>query len=82
MDHVLVVDCTPEVQISRVMARSQLSRAEVEKIIASQVSRERRLGAADIVIFNVDLSLEALADEVCQISQRFGLSSALHEATS
>lgn len=82
VDQVLVVDCTSEVQISRVMARSQLSRAEVEKIIASQVSRERRLSAADMVIFNVGLSLDTLAEEVCQISQRFGLSSAPHEATS
>ena len=82
VDQVLVVDSTPEVQISRVMARSHLSRAEVEKIISSQASRERRLGAADIVIFNVGLSLEALADEVRQISKRFGLSSALNEATS
>ena len=74
VDHVLVVDCTPEVQISRAMARSHLTRSEVEKIIASQAGREQRLGAADTVIFNVDLSLEELADEVRQISHRFGLS--------
>lgn len=75
VDQLLVVDCTPEVQISRVMARSQLSRGEVEKIISAQASRERRLDAADIVIFNVGLSLQALAEEVRQISKRFGLSS-------
>lgn len=75
VDHVLVVDCTPELQISRVMARSQLQRVEVENIMASQATRERRLSAADIVIFNVGLSLEQLADEVRQISHRFGLSS-------
>ena len=75
VDHVLVVDCTPEVQISRVMARSQLPRAEIEQIIASQASRERRLQAADSVLFNVDLSLDELAAEVRQISARFGLSS-------
>ena len=40
VDQVLVVDSTPEVQISRVMARSHLSRAEIEKIISSQASRE------------------------------------------
>ena len=75
VDHVLVVDCTPEVQISRVMARSHLTRIDVEKILASQAGRERRLGAADTVIFNVALSLDELADEVRQISHRFGLSS-------
>lgn len=75
VDHVLVVDCTPEVQISRVMARSHLTRHEVEKIMSSQAGRGRRLGAADTVIFNVGLSLAELADEVRQISHRFGLSS-------
>ena len=75
LDHVLVVDCTTEKQIDRVMARNQLSRAEVEKIIASQASRRLRLAAADSVIFNVGLSLDELADELQQISARFGLSS-------
>ncbi|MFZ4480261.1 MAG: dephospho-CoA kinase [Rhodoferax sp.] len=75
VDHVLVVDCTPEVQISRVMARSQLPRQDVERIIASQASREQRLSAADSVIFNVGLSLDELAAELAQISGRFGLSS-------
>jgi len=74
VDHVLVVDCTPEVQISRVMARSQLSRPEVERIMASQAGRERRLSAADTVIYNVGLSLDELAHEVGQIAHRFGLS--------
>ncbi|TSA07556.1 MAG: dephospho-CoA kinase [Comamonadaceae bacterium] len=75
LDHVLVVDCTTEKQIDRVMARNQLSRAEVEKIIASQASRRLRLEAADSVIFNVGLSLDELAVELQQISARFGLSS-------
>ncbi|WP_114969119.1 dephospho-CoA kinase [Rhodoferax ferrireducens] len=74
LDHVLVVDCTPEIQISRVMARSNLTRDAIEKIISSQVGRERRLCAADTVICNIDLSLTELAGEVRQISHRFGLS--------
>ena len=75
VDHVLVVDCTPEAQVRRVMARSQLTRNAIEKIISSQAGREQRLSAADTVIFNVDVTLESLADEVRQISHRFGLSS-------
>lgn len=75
VDYVLVVDCTPEVQIQRVMARSHLKRHDIEIIIAAQAGRVRRLAAADAVIFNVDLSLGKLADEVRQISHRFGLSS-------
>ena len=43
--------------------------------MSSQAGREYRLGAADSVIFNDGLSLEELADEVRQISHRFGLSS-------
>lgn len=75
VDHVLVVDCTAEIQISRVVARSQLTRQEVQKIIASQASRERRLGSADTVVFNVNLSIPELKHEVLQTSHRFGLSS-------
>ena len=70
---VLVVDCTPEVQIQRVMARNQLSRAVIEKIIASQAPRAQRLGAADWVIFNEQFSLGQLADEVDQLAGLFGL---------
>lgn len=73
VDLVLVVDCTPEIQISRVMARNGLTRAEVENIMASQARREQRLKAADVVIFNGELSLADLAVEIRQISRRFGL---------
>jgi dephospho-CoA kinase len=74
LDHVLVVDCAPEVQVSRVMARSQLSALEIEKIIASQATRSRRLAAADSVVFNVGLTLGQLARQVREIAPRFGLS--------
>lgn len=75
VDHVLVVDCSAEIQLNRVIARSQLARQEVEKIIASQASREHRLGSADTVVCNVNLSIPELKNEVLQISHRFGLSS-------
>jgi dephospho-CoA kinase len=74
VDHVLVVDCTPEVQIKRVMARNQLTQPEVENILASQTRRTRRLCAADSVIFNATLTFDELAGEVRQIATRFGLS--------
>lgn len=75
LDHVLVVDCSPEQQIRRVMARSQLQRSDVEKIIASQASRISRLAAADTVIVNDGLTMDQLGTEVDQIAHRFGLSS-------
>ena len=73
VDAVLVLDCTPEVQIERTLQRSGLTRQTAEQIIASQVSRLRRLQAADFVIFNVALTMDELALEVQQISQRLRL---------
>ena len=52
VDRVAVVDCATETQVARVMARSGLSRAEVERILAAQATREARLAAADDVIDN------------------------------
>ena len=69
VNQVLVVDCTVEVQIARVFARSGLARDMVEKIIASQVSRTHRLRAADLIIFNAGASKPLLALEVEQICQ-------------
>jgi dephospho-CoA kinase len=51
-DRVLVVDCPEEEQIRRVMARSGLPKADVEAIMATQVSRANRLAAADDVVDN------------------------------
>ncbi len=80
VERVLVIDCTPEVQIKRVMARNQLPREQIEKIILSQIERKQRLKAADAVIFNANLSFDELAHEVDQISYYFGLSSLPHLA--
>ncbi len=70
---ILVVDCSPEVQIQRVIVRNQLSQPVIEKIIASQAQRSSRLGAADWVICNVDLTLKQLANEVDALVHFFGL---------
>jgi len=73
VDHVIVVDCPHEVQIDRVMARSALAHDDIRKIIASQVPRLHRLRAADVVIFNAEISMEQVAVEVGQVATRFGL---------
>jgi dephospho-CoA kinase len=75
LDQVIAVDCTPEVQIERVMARSGLTEAAIRGIIAAQATRQARLSCADLVICNARLSLNDLTDEACQIARRFGLSS-------
>jgi dephospho-CoA kinase len=64
VDRVLVVDCTRETQIARVMARNGMAREMVERIIDAQLPSGVRLAAADWVIRNVDLSLDALRAEV------------------
>lgn len=73
LDRVLVVDCEPETQVARVAARSGLSPDEVRAIIAAQAPRGLRLAAADIVVCNEGLSLEALRNEVEQAARSFGL---------
>jgi dephospho-CoA kinase len=74
VDQVLVVDCLPETQISRVMARSALSREAVQAIMAAQACRTTRLQAADAVIFNDLLTVDGLAGEVKALAPGFGLS--------
>jgi dephospho-CoA kinase len=73
VDRVLVVDCSPEIQVERVIARSGLRPEEVRAIIAAQASRGQRLAAADYVICNDGLSLDELRDKVVQTGRRFGL---------
>lgn len=52
VERILVVDCPQELQITRVMARSNLTEQQVLAIIANQASRERRLQLANDVIDN------------------------------
>jgi dephospho-CoA kinase len=64
VDKVLVVDCSPETQVHRVVARNGLGPDEVRRIIAAQTSREKRLAIADWVIVNEGLSLAELRKQV------------------
>lgn len=74
VDQVLVVDCSAETQVARVMARSALQREAVEAIMAAQASREQRLAVADHVILNDGISLAQLAAQVQKLAPGFGLS--------
>jgi dephospho-CoA kinase len=73
VDRVLVIDCSPETQVARVVARSALKPDEVLAIIGAQAPRALRLAAADVVICNEGLSLEALRDNVVQAARLLGL---------
>jgi dephospho-CoA kinase len=73
VDRVLVVDCSPQTQLDRVVARSGHTPEEVRSIMAAQASRGERLAAADIVICNEGLTLGQLRDNVLQAARRLGL---------
>ncbi len=59
-DRIAVIDCTPETQLARVMARSGWTRVEVERVIAQQAPRAQRRTIADAVIHNDGLTIDEL----------------------
>lgn len=72
LDCVLVVDCDNETQIQRVQQRSKWPVAQIEAIIAAQASRALRLQAADWVIYNQNISLVELEQQVRHCARHFG----------
>jgi dephospho-CoA kinase len=66
----LVVDCEPEVQVARTVARSGLTPAEVRAIMRTQLSRDERLRHADDIISN-DGDLAALRRQVIELDRRY-----------
>jgi dephospho-CoA kinase len=73
LDRIIVVDCELATQKQRVITRSGLSAAEIERIVGQQASRAQRLSSADGVIYNQGLSLAQLQIEVHQLASDFGL---------
>lgn len=74
VDAVLVVDCDPATQATRVMARSGWTREAVEAVIRQQASRAQRLAAADAVLFNgAGNTLQQLDRDVRALATSFGL---------
>lgn len=69
INEILVIDCDENVQISRAMARSKLSREEVKAIMAAQTSRKVRLNGADEVIEN-NGSLAELNEKVNKLHNK------------
>jgi len=70
VSRVLAVDCREDVQIARVMARNNLSEAQVRAIMAAQASRAERLAAADDVIDN-NAGLDALAPQIDRLHAQY-----------
>lgn len=69
-DRILLVDCPENEQIRRVMARSQLTRSDVEAIMAQQASRAERRAIADDILLN-DSTLSALEAAIDTLHTRY-----------
>ncbi len=72
-DRIWVVDCSPETQIQRVMARNGWPREQVQAVLAQQASRAQRLAAAHAVIDNDGIDLPTLRERVRQLWERRAL---------
>ena len=70
MDRMIVIDVTPDVQISRVKERDHNDEALIRKIMASQPKREDRLSWADDVIEN-NGDLASLKQAVYDLHQHY-----------
>jgi dephospho-CoA kinase len=66
----LVVDISPELQISRTMQRDGVSQQQVEHILASQMSRQQRIDKANHIIDNQG-DIELLRSQVTRLHQLF-----------
>jgi dephospho-CoA kinase len=64
VDRVLIVDCSEETQVRRVIERAGWPSETVRSVIAAQASRAARLACADAVIHNDGITLEQLAMQV------------------
>lgn len=73
LDQVLVVDCLPATQVRRVTQRSGWDLSTIDAAMRNQCSREQRLAAADIVVFNEAESLDNLQHLAEALAKRFGL---------
>ena len=69
---ILVVDCSADTQVQRVVARSGWTAEQVQRVIGLQLPRAARRAIADAVIYNDGLARDALADEVAALWAAWG----------
>lgn len=80
-DRILVVDVLPEIQLLRASARDNSNEETIKNIMASQVSREKRLSYADDIIENnlpLDQNFAKLKQQVLELHQKY-IELALHK---
>lgn len=72
MDRTLVVDCSEETQIERLIHRDKITLDEAKSILRNQTSRSNRLKAADDLIVNEkNVTLNELEKEVLELNERY-----------
>ena len=71
-DRIVVVDCLPEQQLSRVIQRDSLDEDSVKNIIKKQLSREMRLKSATDILDNSH-DIKILKNQVKQLHKDFML---------
>jgi dephospho-CoA kinase len=70
VERVLVVDCSESLQLLRTMTRSRLSEEKVKAIMATQVTRQRRLQLADDIIIN-DHDIDSLKRQILTLHKKY-----------
>lgn len=73
VDKVVVVDCHEDTQVARVVQRSGWTPQAVRQVMAAQATREQRLAAADAVVVNDGIGLDALEEKVGQLARSLGI---------
>jgi dephospho-CoA kinase len=77
-DRILVVDCSEQLQLQRLLARDGADEAQAHAMLASQANRAERLAVADDIISN-DAEPEALSTAVAVLDAKYrALASARH----
>ncbi|MFT3953435.1 MAG: dephospho-CoA kinase [Piscinibacter sp.] len=71
VDRVLVVDCSEDTQVRRVVARSGWSEEAVRTVIAQQANRAARRASADAVVFNDEIDAQELSQQLRALWSRW-----------
>ena len=72
MDRTLVVDCSEETQIERLIHRDKITLGEAKSILRNQTNRSTRLKAADDLIVNEkNVTLNEIEKEVLELNKRY-----------
>ncbi len=70
LDHILVVDCSEDEQIERVMQRDNIDKNLAQKMVDHQLDRQSRLQLADTIISNTE-NLSLLQKKIGELHQGY-----------